>query len=663
MADISPTLFTPFRLGPYVLKNRIVALPVFSGYAGTDGRVTRLLLKHYAGLAASGAAIVIVANAAVSADGKTSVHNLRADHDDFIPGLARLAGAIRQNGALACLQLNHAGQYARTDRPRLCAPPQSRHLRFKVAAFKELMEFFPFEERYNLTRRFLRQANTWRQAMTAAGQAEVLAEFCQAADRARRAGFDMVELHGANGYLICQFLSAFTNTPQSNLNEEQDRRCAFPLSLVRAVKQHLPAGFPVGFRLMLTEWVPEGIDPQQAMAFAARLAAAEIDYLSPSAGTFNSIFKPEIRARMDQPLYLRQPIAELTRRIRVPTIASGRIRTPEQAARLLGDHSADLIGLGRALRADPEWVRKARRQGKKVRACANCLACLRGVVQEKGFVCRRWPKTVRRRINLEHKLLRRNFRMLVVAPDSDAMLWAGPAMERLWPVTNPFAEPVDVTFLTPVPEAQGTDDLAARLTLPVNLTRSTDRRPHSRTLPLSGPTPDAQAIGQIITAGNYGMILMARDPSQRWQVRLLFRLRQRVLALLGTHPRQDRVLIPVDLSDTTLLILTFLNHVVLPKADNAVQVIHFSNEPAEKSQRHWRQMKKICAMPDIELPLEIIKPEHPLAEEILELARRRDCGTVLMGKRGLSGLKRMVLGSVSARVLNGLAGQSLILVD
>ena len=112
MNDISHILFTPFQMGSYVLKNRLVALPVFSGYADADGRVTELLLEHYAGLAASGVAMVVVANAAVSADGKTSAHSLRADNEDFIPGLARLAQVIRQNGALACLQLNHAGQYA-----------------------------------------------------------------------------------------------------------------------------------------------------------------------------------------------------------------------------------------------------------------------------------------------------------------------------------------------------------------------------------------------------------------------------------------------------------------------------------------------------------------------------------------------------------------------
>ncbi len=181
MNDTSQSLFISFQLGPCVLKNRIVALPVFSGYAGKDGHVTELFLEHYAGLAASGAALVVVANAAVAADGKTSIHSLRADHDKYIPGLARLSRAIQKNGTRACLQLNHAGQYAQTEQPRLCALSQARHLRFKAAAFKELMEFFPYEERYALTRRFLSQANSWRREMTATEQERVITKFCRLA--------------------------------------------------------------------------------------------------------------------------------------------------------------------------------------------------------------------------------------------------------------------------------------------------------------------------------------------------------------------------------------------------------------------------------------------------------------------------------------------------
>ena len=93
-----PTIFSPFRLGSQQLKNRLVALPVFTGYAYPDGRVSPQLIEHYTKLAESGVAMVVVANVAISSDGVTSTYNLRVDKDEYIPGLARLAGAIKRHG-------------------------------------------------------------------------------------------------------------------------------------------------------------------------------------------------------------------------------------------------------------------------------------------------------------------------------------------------------------------------------------------------------------------------------------------------------------------------------------------------------------------------------------------------------------------------------------
>ena len=154
-------LFTPFAIGPLTLKNRLVALPVFTGYALPDGRVSDLLIGHYASLAESGVAMVVVANAAVSADGVLAVNNLRIDRDDFIPALARLARAIQQRGALAVLQLNHGGRFAKTGQPLSPSALDTTHIPFNIESLKDLMNFFPLEDRFGLTRDFMQRLAAW----------------------------------------------------------------------------------------------------------------------------------------------------------------------------------------------------------------------------------------------------------------------------------------------------------------------------------------------------------------------------------------------------------------------------------------------------------------------------------------------------------------------
>ena len=121
---------------------------------------------------------------------------------------------------------------------------------------------------------------------------------------------------------------------------------------------------------MVREWVPGGIDLEEALAFAGRLAAEGIGYVSPSVATYHSMFLPEVRAIMARPGYLKEDALALKKSLPAPVIVSGRVLTPLLAEQLLAEGAADLIGLGRVLRADPQWVAKAR-TGRRVRACRN----------------------------------------------------------------------------------------------------------------------------------------------------------------------------------------------------------------------------------------------------------------------------------------------------
>ena len=159
-------LFKPFQLGRHQLKNRIVALPVFVGYALPNGQVSAFLINHYSQLASSGAGLVVVANAAVSLDGMTSKHNLRIDDDEYIGGLTHLREAIHKQGALACLQLNHAGRFAKNDQPMLPSPIVGKDLSFNISSLKDFMEFFPLEQRFNLTQQLLSLVSKWGKPMS-----------------------------------------------------------------------------------------------------------------------------------------------------------------------------------------------------------------------------------------------------------------------------------------------------------------------------------------------------------------------------------------------------------------------------------------------------------------------------------------------------------------
>ena len=262
---VADPLFEPLEIGGCRSRNRIVALPLFTGYARPDGGVTPLLLEHYWRLAASGAGLVVVANVAVSQDGRTSPRALRIDDDRFVPELARLAATIRHRKALACVQLNHAGRFARTERPLLPAPFDASHLDHDVAALKSFMHTFPFSERFGLTARFMQMTSKWRAGMTPADRDRVVADFGRAARRAVAAGFDMLELHGATGYLLAQFLSAFTNRPPGPWAGDFDRRVRFVRDVVQAVRQAVPEGFPIGYRLLVPRdadhWVYAYGDP------------------------------------------------------------------------------------------------------------------------------------------------------------------------------------------------------------------------------------------------------------------------------------------------------------------------------------------------------------------------------------------------------------------
>jgi 2,4-dienoyl-CoA reductase (NADPH2) len=355
-------LFSSLRVGSLLFKNRLTMAPTYLGYAGPGGTVSPLLLDHYRLMAASGVAMVVVENATIdhpTASG--SERTLRVDTDACLDGLKRLAEIIKKEGAIACMQINHAGRFAAAAEP---------HAPSAVETFGRVPK-----------------------AMTPADISRGIAKFAEAARRVRAAGFDMVELHGGTGYLLAQFLSPRTNRRQDDYGGPLEARQRFPLEVVAAVRAAVGA-FPIGYRFLADEWLPDGLQLEESRLFARSLAAAGVAYISVMGGTYESFFLPHIVAKSKQPGYMADLAAATRKEVAVPLIAAGRIATGELAERILISGAADLVGLARVLWADPDWVRKVSEghESEILHCDPGCGdACIQMVMKKKPAFCKRWP--------------------------------------------------------------------------------------------------------------------------------------------------------------------------------------------------------------------------------------------------------------------------------
>jgi NADPH2 dehydrogenase len=329
------------------------------GYAGAGGTVTDLLVDHYRLMAKSGVALVVVENATIDFQlGSGSTRTIRADTDDNIDGLKRLAGAIKKQGALAGLQINHAGRFAGVPEP--VAPSV-------VDTFGRLPR-----------------------ALTVAEIKEIQDKYVDAAIRVKKAGFDMVELHGGTGYLLAQFVSPRTNKREDEYGGTLERRQRFSLEVVAQVKKAVGT-FPVGYRFLADEWLPDGLKLEESTLLARALADLGVAYLSVMGGTYESFFRPEIIEKSAKPGYMVDLAGSIKREVNVPVITAGLIVTGELAEKIVAEGRADLIGLARVLWTDPEWPQKVMKgRDKEILQCDSCNACMKIVMKGKPAFCVRW---------------------------------------------------------------------------------------------------------------------------------------------------------------------------------------------------------------------------------------------------------------------------------
>ncbi|MFC6372974.1 FAD-dependent oxidoreductase [Nonomuraea thailandensis] len=344
MSEGGPAVGRPLTLGPVRLRNRFVAAPMERNYCEPDGAVTGRYTAYLARRARGGAALVFAEAAYVRADGKGRLRQLGVDTDACVPGLARLAGAVHDGGALLGVELNHGGRTAQSavsgfqpvaPSPVPCLP-----------AGGELPREAPAAEVY-----------------------ELAAAYGQAARRCREAGVDVISIHGAHGYLVHQFLS-----PAFNLRADE---FAHPLRflglVVEAVREQAGPGVAVGLRLSAHEGFEGGLTAGRTFELISRTRLDLLDFLDVSAGSYEA-GQWSIQPAEWEPGLL-APYAGRYRALGLPVGVAGRINTPESAEAVVAGGLADFVSLARALHADPDFPRHAL-AGRGYRPCIACNLCI-----------------------------------------------------------------------------------------------------------------------------------------------------------------------------------------------------------------------------------------------------------------------------------------------
>ncbi len=340
-----PHLFSPIKIKNKEIKNRIVMPPmVCFGYAGNNGFVSEKNIRHYEARAKGGAGLIIVEATCIARDGRLASDQLGIWSDEHIEGLKRLSQACQFHGAAVLIQIHHAG---------LRAP---RDVAETVLAPSRCSEYI--------------DDNRQVRELTVEDIKTIQQDFIKAAKRAKEAGFDGIELHGAHGYLISQFASPITNKRTDQYGGSLENRMRFAVEIIRQLKEFADENFIIGYRM-------GGNEPtlENGIQIAKILEDAGVELLHVSAGISSPEFpQPEVPREFPENLIVYCG-TRIKSRVNIPVIVVNGIRMPQQAEYLVENNLADMVAVGRGLLIDPDWANKAK-HGSEIKPCLACKRCL-----------------------------------------------------------------------------------------------------------------------------------------------------------------------------------------------------------------------------------------------------------------------------------------------
>ncbi|MBQ6622202.1 MAG: FAD-dependent oxidoreductase [Mogibacterium sp.] len=362
-----PHIFEPIQIGKLRVRNRINMSAMTTLYAGSDGEVTDQLVQYYGARARGGAGMVTVEGAYINDSGLQIPCSINISNDKYVPGLSRIANAIKDNGAAAVLQLIHSGVQAWVEQSvgpseigRIDGKPISTEKTPRALTAKEVLQF--------------------------------VQDFAMAAKRAQMAGFDAVQVHGTHGYLIMQFLSPITNHRIDNYGIDRD---LFPVEIVQAIKKTCGPDYPVIFRLCADESLGDqlhkgGITVEDAMKTAKRLQAAGVDAFEVTGGSDDVIhlYVPSAYVLEGIEGSFVKYAEKIKEVVSVPVITGGGVETPEMAEEILANTTIDGLFMGRQWIADPDWIRKLEKGVREqIRPCVKCVECGQRIVYDAEMRC------------------------------------------------------------------------------------------------------------------------------------------------------------------------------------------------------------------------------------------------------------------------------------
>lgn len=333
-------LFSPITIDQQRLENRII-IPPMCQYSAIDGKPTDWHKMHYGSLSHSGAGLLIIEATAVCPEGRLSPYDLGLWDDETQSAMTNLIKSIRKYSAMPlAIQIVHAGRKASMPegwkKPLYITPEQGG---WKTVA--------PSAIAYN------NDHDTPRE-LSIDEIKTLVKQFADSAKRADQAGFDMIEIHGAHGYLIHQFLSPLSNQRTDQYGGSLENRMRFTLEVYQAMRQVVNPNKAVGIRISATDWVEGGWDLEQSLVLAKQLKALGCSFIHVSTAGLDERQQIPVAPKFQVPF-----AKEIKEKVGMPTMAVGLITEAQQAEEVLENNQADMVSIGRAMLFNPHWAWQA----------------------------------------------------------------------------------------------------------------------------------------------------------------------------------------------------------------------------------------------------------------------------------------------------------------